>query len=720
MKKSKKKSQTTFQLSDKIHEVDELIKEDFKTYKRNKIEYLNVASAFDIETTSYNGDSGKVGIMYAWVFGINGKCVIGRTWDEIIQLLQKVSKRYELSDTKRLIVYVHNLSFEFQFIRKYLKWSRVFANDERTPIYALCDLGVEFRCSYLLSGYSLDNLGKNLHNYPVRKMVGDLDYSLKRHAKTPLSSKEMKYILNDGLVVMSYIQEMMDTYGNITKLALTKTGFVRNYCKKCCFYSNTNHHKYDPQHSYYSKLMKSLVITSLDEWHDFRNAFQGGFTHADNITVGTTQNNVASYDFTSSYPYVMISEKYPMARGRLRKITSLNQLNEYIEDYCCIFTVAFKNIRSKITYEHYISYSKCLQISNPIIDNGRVVSASYLIMTITNVDYKIIRSCYEWDEIYIKKFRTYAKSYLPTPFVKSIVELYKKKTTLKDVEGEEINYQISKENLNSAYGMTVTNIVRDNFKYDDIVGWYKDIDDEATSIDKYNNDKKRFLFYLWGVFITAYARYNLWMGIHEYKQDYLYSDTDSLKVINYKDHIKFINDYNEMVKYKLKKACEFHHIPFSDVSPLNSKGSEKTIGVWSFEGVYDKFKTLRAKCYMYYMDNKIHITISGVHKTKGVRYLLWKYKTVDNIFDNFKDGLYFPSSYMYFDNDNDKAIQDTGTGKNTHTYIDDEKEGIITDYLGSSLYYKELSSVHLEGCDYNLSMALDFINYLLGVKERVI
>ena len=204
--------ESSFKLDDNpVDKIDDLFG-DFKYVKNNKkIEYLNVACAFDIESTSFYNEAGeKSACMYAFVLGMNGKIITGRTWDEALDYIQAISDRYCSDKEHRIIIYVHNLSFEFQWFRKRFKWDKVFALSEREVAYALTTSGIEFRCSYILSGYSLAKLGEQCTYYPVQKMVGDLDYKLARHSQTPLTDKEWKYIYNDGLVVMSYIQQQIE------------------------------------------------------------------------------------------------------------------------------------------------------------------------------------------------------------------------------------------------------------------------------------------------------------------------------------------------------------------------------------------------------------------------------------------------------------------------------------------------------------------------------
>lgn len=211
-----------------------------KPIKTNKgIEYYNLPCAFDIETTSsYSNkldNASKIAFMYIWQVSIDGEIFIGRTWEEFDELYHALVDHFMTDEMKRLVIYVHNLSFEFQFICKRFNWLKVFSLEKRKPVQAVTIEGIEFRCSYLLSGFSLENLGKQLQKHKVEKCVGGLDYSKVRHSKTPLSEKEIEYCVNDVKVVTSYIRECIENDGNITKIPLTKTGYVRNYCRNQCF-----------------------------------------------------------------------------------------------------------------------------------------------------------------------------------------------------------------------------------------------------------------------------------------------------------------------------------------------------------------------------------------------------------------------------------------------------------------------------------------------------
>lgn len=669
--------------------------------KGKKEKILNVPCAFDMEATSfYNEDNEKQCCMYAWVLGINGKCIRGRTWSEFIDVINIVSKYYNLTPQKRLIIYVHNLAYEFQWFKKYFEWEKVFSMDTRKPLYAITKNGIEFRCSYLLSGYSLQKLGENLTKYKVEKKVGDLDYNLIRHSKTPLTEKEWGYILNDGLVVMAYIQEEIERLGGITKIPLTKTGYVRNLCKEKCLKG--------PNRWEYTRLIKNLVL-SPEEYLQLKRTYTGGFTHANINYVGKIIKDVHSYDFSSSYPAVMLSEKFPMSRPYPVIIKNAEDFRNHLYIYCCMFDITFTNLRSKVSFENYISISRCVSAENYVLNNGRIVEADSVALSITEQDFFIIAELYDWDYIYISKFYKFYKDYLPKDLILTILELYKDKTELKGVEEKIVEYLVSKGMINSVYGMCVTDPCRDENIYDNDIWSTKKANIEEL-IEQYNKNPQRVLYYAWGVWVTAYSRRNLFSGILEFRDDYIYSDTDSLKVINISNHLSYIEKYNKNVTKKVTECLSHYEIDISLSTPKTIKGISKPIGVWDYEGKYDRFKTLGAKRYIVEQDGKISITIAGVNKSAGIKYLEHICKDNTDIFNSFTDGLEFPPLY------DRNGIEENGSGKLCHTYIDNYMEGELIDYLGNKYVYNEQSGVHMENTEYTLGLDNEFKKLLLGIR----
>ena len=219
----------------------ELTKLDTPMFKDNKsILWYNVPCSFDIETSSFYQDGivapeNKRAIMYIWQFGICDLVTYGRTWDEFKTFVSVLTELLDLDEKCRLVCYVHNLPYEWQFIRKHFEWDTVFFLEDRKPVKARIG-GLEFRCSLKLSGgKSLANVGKDLQTHKVEKKVGDLDYNLIRTPLTPLMETELGYCEYDIRVVNAYIAEKIEQDKNVSRIPLTNTGYVREFCRKACF-----------------------------------------------------------------------------------------------------------------------------------------------------------------------------------------------------------------------------------------------------------------------------------------------------------------------------------------------------------------------------------------------------------------------------------------------------------------------------------------------------
>lgn len=704
----------------------------------------NIPACFDIETSSYKKRGNKYATMYLWALGINGSTIVGRTWQEFVDILDYVKEGMHTNQTT-LIIYVHNLGYEFQWMRCWLEWDEVFAIKERRPVHATCKGGIEFKCSYILSNYALAYIGENLiKKYDVTKDVGAVDYSILRTSLTDLTDTEVWYNVHDVQVVMSYIQEKIENEGGIQNIPLTNTGYVRQYCRDFCFTQMQKDAKLVKKiKARYHERMESLKICSECEYDQLKQAFGGGFTHAAPIHSGHVMYNVGSADLASSYPAVMVMKKFPMARG-----TFIGKCDEEDIDwltknnYCCLFTIKMYEMTPKFIYENYISVSHCQELSkDAVVNNGRVSSASVCQLTVTEQDWDIIRRCYYWEEIEFHNLRIYPADYLPRPFILSILHLFANKTSLKGVEDKETEYMVSKNMINASYGMSVTSIIRDLYEYSDTDSWLTKKADVKSQLSKYNNSYQRFLFYGWGVWVTAHARHNLWEAIFEFGKDYVYADTDSIKGVNFEDHELFFSLYNLNIKQQLRTMCNYWKIDFNLCQPKTKKGVPKLIGVWEIEESYRKFKSIGAKRYLYeYENGLLNFTISGVNKKYGVPYLLREFSNqmftelyrlaynprynekeehkkaveellelhktgvvpYDYIFEVFNEGLYFPPD---------------ATGKQTLTYIDTPQVDIVTDYQGHKSPVYELSSIHMEPQSYFMSQTYEYMRFLQGFQD---
>ena len=420
----------------------------------------------------------------------------------------------------------------------------------------------------------------------------------------------------------------------------------------------------------------------------------------------------------------MVAFEYPMSKGEYIGDITEDELMKLTRNYCCMFRVRATNLVPLNDYEHPLSSSKCRKGLGIAKDNGRVITAEYLETTMTEQDFFTFRRYYDAEKLELFDCVRYEKGYLPTAFIKSVLKLYEDKTELKGVEGQEVNYMLAKEMLNSTYGMTVTDIVRENLEYNmsDIRGFISNYEDDGyeeekyfeQQISRYNSNPYRFLFYPWGVWITSYARANLFSGIRSIGRDYIYSDTDSIKFTNVEDHADYIERYNLDITKHLEAACKYHGIDVSAIRPCNSKGVEKPLGIWDFEGVYDEFKTLGAKRYMWRKGDEYQITVAGINKKTGKDYILKETERINKLREAKGKAPISPFNLFTLD----LVVPKEFSGRNVLTYLDEAMEGDIVDYLGNPYHYYELSGIHMENSDYSFNPVDNFIEYLFTIREE--
>lgn len=666
---------------------------DAKTVSKKNI--LNIASAFDTEVSSFYDeyDGEKSALVYVWMFGIENEVVYGRTLDDF-KIMCDILNSYLVGAERKLIVYIHNFKYDFQFIKTFFKWDEVFSKSRREILYTRWG-NIEFRDSLALSGgTSLAFIGRHLKDKTYQKLVGDLNYSLLRTPITPLTDIELGYCENDIRVLVQYIREKIASDGDITKIPYTNTGYVRNYVRNACF----------QRRGKYMDFMDGLTMTA-NGYAAMQRTFMGGAVGPNLKCVGRVINDVASFDIKSSYPYVMVGMTYPMSYAHLvpnREAQSYLSRNDvHIQCTLEIFNLV---PRTGNDYCFPISESKCRRLVGavtgaglsdtglPLTGSGRVISAQYVMIDITELDYYTFKKFYEIcdDNIRVSNMRVFVKGYLPKPIVESIMTFFNRKTTLDGVEGREAEYMLSKNMLNSIYGMMVEKVVRDIWKLSNNI-MNKEAADYIKQIEEYNNKWNRFLYYPWGVWVTAWARYRLYDAIAEVGKDFVYCDTDSVKFTNLEAHLPYFEKVNAEARSTIEQIPTRVGLTREFCLPKSPKGDEKCLGVWEHEFTAKRFKTLGAKRYLVEFPNgERKLTVAGTNPDGTLAYLINQQFFEDKeMFQNFNERLVIPADYS-------KRL--------VAKFIETERSGWVTDYLGNRYYYRAPTGIHMEPAPYSFSI----------------
>lgn len=628
----------------------------------------------------YNDECIKGSVVYIWMFGVEDDIYYGREFQELKEFLEIIKKNAELKKNQHLTIYVHNLSYEFQFLRNIIQFESVFARQVRKPMKANFDV-FEFRCSYILTNLSLDSWGKQLG---VHKKTGELDYNIIRTPNSPLFDFEWEYCEYDIRVMVAGLKKYRDKYDHIYKIPLTCTGEVRNVIKSM----------YKKNAAYMRKITR-LLPSSAEEYKIHKSVFGGGDTHANAKNANKTCYNAAGKDIASSYPFEIVTKGYPW--GKFLEVSEDPESFDF-DRFCYIFLLKLNNVKLKGTIS-YLARSRCISVQNGTYDNGRVVNADMIVTYCTEIDLPFIKYFYKADIEYLKIRKTIKKP-LKVEYVNYCLQLYSDKTTLKGVKDKTDLYFQQKGRLNSLYGMMVTDIVMSEIQYD---GDWKAVPQYQKNIQQSLDDVQRkwyknFLSYAWGIWVTCHARASLWTAICRIieaggSDSIIYYDTDSLKYDHPEKYEDIFTELNRERWSLCMKASYRTKIPIEMFKPKDIKGIEHKIGQWEDDGQYKRFKTLGAKKYLYEDDEGMHLTVSGVPK-KAVKCL--------KSFEDFKEG-------FKFDNDTCK--------KGLATYLEPQTVPNYQGYIIDGYYNTMEYGLNLRNTGYTLGLTAEFKKYIQSLQD---
>lgn len=578
-------------------------------FQRGKhVEYVDVTCTFDIETTNSDED----GFAYSFQTCIGGLVVVPRYFEDWAELIETLCDKWRVTEKRKLIIYVHNLGYEFTYLIQLLtlRWGdcKALYTKSRKPLTLEFSNGIEFRDSLKLFQKSLARATEGCKH---EKLKGDLNYTVYRTPDTPLDDKEFAYCVNDVLGLYEAIERMKKEHGfNAATLPLSNTALVKQEVNK-----TVNKDKgFDP-------IRKALTLTKSQTYLAYK-AMAGGDTHGARWKAGYTFTNCNSYDFKSAHPSQQLLWKFPSGQPiNLPENTPEEDMNGIIDNGMgWVGQVAVSGLHIKDECpDPCISVSKC--INTEVItdsDNGRVLdTAGTLIFFCDSNDWQRIRDGYEYEEMTALDSFAFRLSYLPDSFRMAIFEKFKIKETMKGSP----EYMFSKICVNTIYGATAQKQIRDEYTADigetidfEKLGWEKNLEDmDDKDVEKAQNKKNTFPF-LWGLWTASLTRLKLWRLLKIVGWDkVIYWDTDSCKFEGAK--VPAVEEYNREIQEQCKKR---------GVVVDKGNGKKVYIGVAEDEHPdanygYKEFRFLHAKCYAARTyEGKLESTIAGVGKKEGV------------------------------------------------------------------------------------------------------
>ena len=604
-----------------------------------------------------------------------------RTMNEVVSYLNLIT-----NENIRYICYCHNLDYElFHILRETLsdgvkrdttdiynmEQGESIFRDKNAPIsVVLEDIPyINFRCSYALFNKTVAQLGKEL-NLPKL----EYDYKVVRTPYDELTELDYEYNKRDNeIVALSLIKRWKERGEKPLDTPLTFTASTKK-----------DRHKFI-RSNFGNKALRTLNFDKNSCYNDYDfytmtvEAYQGGLTTANKKYFNKAiENKIMSIDITSSYPYQMCSRRYPIylesTTSHFENEEAMKVFEEFLygvdhtklkeySGFCGYFAlVDFYNI--EIADDRYLlplSRSKCFNIENEEVVNGKIVKADKLSIYLDNVTLDWINRTYNYDDIYVYDLYTTTKDrYLQLSELSFILDGFntKQKLKAKEQRGEEFSeeeklaYALAKVNINAMYGVKVQKPLKD--RYDIINGEvikieYKDdykydisqkevynnfLEIQHENIYK-NNEGKNFDIFTDGVYVTAYARYmliDMMIKLTDIGCICVYCDTDSLKFIipenekSTSSHNVHFSNNRLLNNYTITKVTQFIEKVNMDTINGNKNNYRFTefkrkfklsdedfnrilpLGTWDIENKRDKnnnvllypyFKTLGAKKYAY-------------------------------------------------------------------------------------------------------------------------
>lgn len=537
--------------------------------------YLDIPCGIDIYTSTAEIDGEIRAVTYAIYISIGDIYIICRRTEEVETIYNNLQK-YLIHN--HIILYAGNIRRIYWQYRKRIPFDG-FRDKDGEPL-RLGIGNVEIRDFKRIALYKIPKIEAKSGIYP----------------DTELDPEEEAEIESVGLRIHDDITRRIESDGGAGHIPLTLSGYAKRELTRS------------------QRGAKCWIKIDRKEYNICKRAYIGGYCAiSPTWKCEDIKGNIISYDEDSAFIAVMLSEQFPAKDGiywerctgkEFHKITSTPGI-------VWIGRIEFKGIRLKPGIPcGTIPEIRASVKGRRKVYSGFLTAADYARLSICSADFQILEKCYTWEGMRIDCIYTYEADYMPRYIVKSLCKLYEDKARLKGKPGREYLFAKRKAILNSCYGLFGVSPV----------AW--------GSIERYNKRFDRIGCYQYAPFITAYAKRNLISGILPQGDNFIYSDTDSIKVISGNPLTeRYIEWYNSRIESKIYCTLKHYNIDAPEVL--------RKCGKWTQDGSYTEFKALGQKKYLYRDVDGIHGCIAGLRK-----------ETADGLtFEDFNDNYIIPKEY---------------------------------------------------------------------------
>lgn len=689
---------------------------DFERYPRTSAQYRRerkcspLVAAFDLESTNYDN---RIAFMYVWTFGIGDQIAFGRTWSDLREFLANVRAEFHLSHSYQMIVFDHNLKFDFGFFCSELAIDGdLIAKSNHEVILSTVFDTFSFRDSYQYTEESLDKMGEQLG---IPKIHG-YDYAKIRHHETPLTEEEHAYIKRDCEILLKYYQIQATIYGTPNRIPLTATQRTKRIIVQQM--SGADSRSRILAGMIKKRQLNPDIEDDLKVLKKLRTAFFGGYNYVTTLYKNQTIEDVDDWDANSHYIAQILLHRFPLERFKLlptpRTASEIEDLSAHrgvYKDKAMLITLEVRGLESRLPDVAFLpvyakNYHQIALTDRRSMKNKKLYQLDQGIMTLTDVDFLLLRKFYKGSYRIIEVIGSRYGS-LPDYITNTCINLYKQKQEgkkkLKEIEQhrkptaeEEAEYALIKSFLNRIYGIFVQDPVRTNYRWNRERGVV-----EIDPKQRVNTKKTQFspVLYQWGVWVAAWARFELLTLFHAlamdggaYSYKILYSDTDSIKGKDLNTEI--IARYNAHIRARVLDYCRRRHLD-----------PDILLGIGEFEKKhYTRFKTTGLKQYCYETPaGEFVYHVSGLARpwigADGKEHSFFsRFESNDQRFDVF---------------DADMIIAPEETGLKQSIFGGERPAEEITDYTGRTATVKVRSFVLLRDKGFNFSEdPLDYLDEL--------